>query len=93
MFTWSVRVGCKFPACQGLSVKYQTCLIFLQALPTRISDPKFIHLVTGLSVSLPGLSVNQTDLSMTSIRLVPNMDFPTVDEDKQTEREVLQYSR
>ena len=33
-------------------------------------------------VTLPGLLVNQTSLSVTSIQLVPNMDFPTVCEDK-----------
>ena len=52
MFTWSVRVGCKFPACRGESVKYQTCLIFLQPLLTLISDPNFSLLGTGLSVNL-----------------------------------------
>ena len=58
MFTWSVRVGCKLPACRGESVKYQTCfkyqtcLIFLQPLPTLISDPNFNPLATGLSVKL-----------------------------------------
>ena len=50
MFTWSVRVGCSFPACRGESVKYQTSLIFLPPLPTLVSDPNFIHLATGLSV-------------------------------------------
>ena len=52
MFTWSVRVGFKFPACQGESVKYQTCLIFLQPLPTLVSDLNFSPLATGLSVNL-----------------------------------------
>ena len=52
MFTWSVRGGCKFPACWEELVKYQTCLIFLRQLPTLVSDPKFIHLETGLSVNL-----------------------------------------
>ena len=28
-----------------------TCLIFLRPLPTLVSDPKFIHLATGLSVN------------------------------------------
>ena len=93
MFTWSVRVGCNFPVCQAESVKYQTCLIFLRPLPTLVSDPNFIHLATGLLVTLTGLSVNQIGLSVTSIWLVPNMDFPTVCDDKQTVREVLQYSR
>ena len=46
MFTRSVRVGCTFPACRGESVKFQTCL------PTLVTDPKFIHLATGLSVNL-----------------------------------------
>ena len=33
MFTWSLRVGCKFLACRGESMKYQTCLIlFLSCL-------------------------------------------------------------
>ena len=35
-----------------------------------------------------GLSVNQTGLSITSIRLVPNMDFQTVCNDSATMREV-----
>ena len=52
MFTWSVRVGCKFPACRGESVKYQTCLIFLRPLPTLVSDPNFSPLAAGLSVDL-----------------------------------------
>ena len=93
MFTWSVRVGCSFPACRGESNIEETCLIFLRPLLTLVSDPKFIHLATGLSVTLPGLSVNQTGLSLTSIRLVTNMDFQTVCEDKQIVREVLQSSR
>ena len=50
MFTWSVRVGCSFPACQEELVKFQTCLKFLRPLPTFVSDPNFIHLATGLSV-------------------------------------------
>ena len=78
MFTWPVRGGFKFPACQGESLKCQTCLIFLHPLPTLVSDPNFSPLATGLSVTLPGLSVNQTGLSVTTIRLVPNMDFQTV---------------
>ena len=52
MFTWPVRVGCKFPACRGESVKYQTCLIFLRPLPTLVSDPNFSPLTIGLSVNL-----------------------------------------
>ena len=52
MFTWSVRVGCKFKACRGESVKYQTCLIFLRPLPTLVSDPNFSPLATILSVNL-----------------------------------------
>ena len=79
MFTWSVRVGYKFPACWGESVKFQTCLIFLRPLPMLVSDPNFGALATGLSV--------------TSIWLVPNMDFQTVCDDSPTVREVLQYSR
>ena len=75
MFTWSVRVACKVPACQGESVKYQTCLIFLRPLPNLVSDPNFRPLA---AVTLPGLSVNQTGLSVTSIRLVLNMDFQTL---------------
>ena len=46
------KVGCSFQACQGESVKYQTCSIFLQPLPTLVTDPNFIHLATGLSVNL-----------------------------------------
>ena len=49
--------------------------------------------VNSLSVSLPGLSVNQTGLSVTSNQLVPNMEFQTVRDDKLTVREVLKYSR
>ena len=45
MFTRSVRVGCKFPACRQESVKYQL-------LPTLVSDPNFSLLATGLSVNL-----------------------------------------
>ena len=93
MFTWSVRVGCKLQAYRGESVKYQTCLIFLRPLPTLVSDPNFSPLATGLSVALPGLLVNQTGLSVTSIRLVPNMDFQTLRDDSPTVRELLQYSR
>ena len=52
MFTRSVRVGSIFSARRGESVKYQTCLIFLQPLPTLVTDRKFIHLATGLSVNL-----------------------------------------
>ena len=52
MFTRSDRVGCSFPACRGGSVTFQTCLIFLRLLPTLVTDPKFIHLATGLSVNL-----------------------------------------
>ena len=52
MFTRLVRVGSIFPACRGELVKYQTCLIFLRPLLTLITDPKFIHLATGLSVNL-----------------------------------------
>ena len=33
MLTWAVRVGCKFPACQGESVKYQTCFHMTVADP------------------------------------------------------------
>ena len=97
MFIWSVRVGCKFLVCRGESVKYQTCLIFLRLLTTLVSDPNFSPLATGLSVNglrvtLPGLSVYQTGLSVTSIRLVPNMDFQAVRDDSPTVWEVLQYS-
>ena len=79
-------------------MKFQTYMKFLQLLPTLVSDPNFIHLATGLSVNgiwvtLPGLSVNQTGLSVPSIRLVPDMDFPTAHDDKQTVREILQYSQ
>ena len=42
-----------------------------------------------MSVTLPSLSVNQTVLSVTSIRLVPNMDFQTVRDDSLTVPEVL----
>ena len=52
MFTWSVRVICKLPACWGESVIYQTCLIFLRPLPTLVSNPNFSPLATGLSVNL-----------------------------------------
>ena len=93
MFTWSVRVGCKFPACQGESVKFQTCFIFLRLLPTLVSDPNFSPLANSLSVTLSGLLVNQTGLSVTNIQLVPNMDFQTERDDSPTMREVLQYSR
>ena len=52
MFTWLVRVGCKFPAYRGESVKYQTCLIFPRPSPTLVSDPNFRPLATGLSINL-----------------------------------------
>ena len=52
MFSWLVRVGCKFRACPGESVKYQTCLIFLRPLPTLVSDPNFSPLATGLSFNI-----------------------------------------
>ena len=71
MFTRSVRVGCSFPACRGELANVQTCLKFLQSLPTLVTYPNFFHLATGLSVTLPGLSVNETGLSVPSIRLVP----------------------
>ena len=93
MFKWSVSVSCKLPACWGELVNYQSCLIFLRPLPTLVSYPNFSPLATGLSVTLPGLSVNQTGLSIISIWLVPNMDFQTVRDDSPTVREVLQYSR
>ena len=93
MFTRSVRASCSFPACRGESVNYHTCLIFLRPFPTPVTDPNFIHLATGLLVTLSGLSVNETGLSVPSIQLVPNMDFLTVLDDKQTVREMLQYSR
>ena len=89
------KVSCSFPACRGELVKYQTCLMFLRPLPTRVTDPNYIHLATGmpvnlmsLSVTLPGLSVNETGLSVSSIRLVSNMEFQAVCDDKQTVREV-----
>ena len=74
-------------------MKYQTCLIFLRPLLTLVSDPNFSPLATGLSVTLPGLLVDQTGLSVTSIWLVPNIDFQTVCDESPTVREVLQYSR
>ena len=100
MFTciWSFRVSCKFQACRGELVKYQTCLIFLRPLPTPVSNcnlppsNRLVGLLYGLSVTFPCLSVNETGLSVTSIRLVPNMDFQTVCDDSQTVQEVLQYS-
>ena len=52
MFTRSVRVGCSFPAYEGDSMKFQTCLKFLQPLPTLVSDPNFIHVTIGLSFKL-----------------------------------------
>ena len=52
MFTRSVRVGCSFPACREDSEKYRTCFIFLPPLPILVTDPKFIHLATGMSVNL-----------------------------------------
>ena len=69
MFTWSVRVGCKFPACRGESVKYQTCLIFPRPFPTLVPGLSSTPLVTSLSlhvlsVSLPGLSVTLSGLSL-----------------------------
>ena len=93
MFTWSVRVGCKLPACWGELVQYQTCLVFLRPLPALVSDPNFSSLATGLSVTPLSLSVNQTGLSVTSIWLLQNMDVQTVCDDSPTIREVLQYSR
>ena len=51
-------------------------------ISTTVADP-----------CIPGLSVNQTGLSVTSIRFVPNMDFHTVCDDSLTVQEVLQYSR
>ena len=74
-------------------MKYQTCLIFLRPLSTLVSDPNFSPLATGLLVTLAGLSVNEAGLSVTSIWLVPNMDFQTVRDDSPTVKEVLQYSR
>ena len=58
---------------------------------TFITDPKFIHLITGLSVNfvaltLPSLLVNETGLSVSRIWLVPSMVIPTVLDDKQTVR-------
>ena len=52
MFTWSIRGGYKFSACHEESVKYQTCLIFLQSLLTLVSNPNFSPIATGLSVNL-----------------------------------------
>ena len=85
----------------GSAASYQP--VGERPLPTLVSDPNFSPLATGLSVNLtasrglsvtlPGLSVNQTGLSVTSIRLVPNMDFQTVRDDSPNMREVLQYSR
>ena len=45
-------VGYSLPDSRGELVKYQTCLIFLRPFPTVISDPKFTHLATGMSVNL-----------------------------------------
>ena len=39
-------------ACREESVKYQTCSIFLRLFPTLVTDPKSIHLATGLLVNL-----------------------------------------
>ena len=50
-FLWGVKSGAT-PACRGESVKYQTCLIFLQLLLTLIFDPNFSPLATGLSINL-----------------------------------------
>ena len=49
---------------------------------TLVTDPNFIDLAKGMSVSLPGLSVNQTGLSVPSIWFVPNMVIQTVRNDK-----------
>ena len=58
---------------------------------TLVSDPNFRPLETGLSVHLTAcrlyLSVNETGLSVTSIWLVPNIDFQTVHDDSPTARE------
>ena len=91
-------VGYTFLACRGGSVKYQSCLKSLWQLLILVTDHEFIHLATGmsvnsLSVSLPGLLVNQTGLSVTSIRLVTNMEFQTVRDDSPTGWEVLQYNQ
>ena len=51
MLTELVMVGCSLPACWGDSVKYQTCLIFLQTFPSLVTDPNCIHLATGMSVN------------------------------------------
>ena len=59
MFTWSVTVGCSFQACREESVKYQTCLIFLRLFQTLVTDPKYIHLATGMSVKLKACQLIQ----------------------------------
>ena len=41
-----------------------------------------VNLSYYLSVTLPALSVNETGLSLPIIRIVPNIEFQTVWEDK-----------
>ena len=72
-----------------------TCLIFLRLLPTIVTDPKVIHLATGLSVNLTACQLHflpcwlkGTGLSASSIWLVSNMVIQTVC-DKQNVREML----
>ena len=52
MFAQWFTVSCSFQACHKESVKYQICLIFLRPFPTLVTDPKSLHLGTGLSVYL-----------------------------------------
>ena len=63
----------------------------ISPLPTLVTDANFIHVATCLSVN--GLSVTLSGLSVPSIRLVPNMEFQTVCDDKPTVQEMLQYSQ
>ena len=44
--TYSVRIGCSFPACRGGSAKYQTYFIFDQPSWNLDPDPGSVHLVT-----------------------------------------------
>ena len=46
MFTESVWIGCCFLACQGGSVKYQTCLIFHRLSMTLYPNLDSAHLAT-----------------------------------------------
>ena len=49
MFLELVRVGCRFLACCGGSVKCQTCLIFHRHSMTLDLDCDSTYLETGLS--------------------------------------------